>query len=109
MNISVRFLQFLSRRQKLSQGASGALRVSPFVRVSAHDEGLALLHIQRGQVFLCNRTGSRIWKGLFEGHKPEDVADDISRHYGIQAEIARKHTFSFVGELERRGLVTRGL
>jgi hypothetical protein len=106
MNIA-KLLRFRSGNADLSRGAETALRISPFVRASAHDDGLALLHIQRGQIFVCNRTASRIWQGLFEGRKPEDVADEISRHYGVQPEIARRHTFSFVDELERRGLIAR--
>src|SRR5260370_27825770 len=107
MNIIAQYLRFRSGRQELPRGTPPALRVSPHVRASVHDDGLALLHIQRGQVFLCNRTGSRIWQGLSEGREPEDVADEISRHYGVRRQVARQHAGSFVGELERRGLITR--
>jgi Coenzyme PQQ synthesis protein D (PqqD) len=107
MNMVAQLLGFRPSCQAEPAEASTSFRVSPFVRASAHDDGLALLHIQCGQIFLCNRTGSRIWRGLFAGRKPEEVADEMSRHFGLESEIARKHTFSFVGELERRGLIIR--
>lgn len=106
MNTIAQLLQLCFGRPRLSR-APTALCVSPFVRVSVHDDGLALLHIQSGKVFLCNRIGSRIWQGLSVGCTPEDVADQISRQYGVGRDIAEKDTFSFVGELERRGLMTR--
>src|SRR3989442_11384903 len=105
MNFIPKSLRFRPRRRELPGGRT--VRVSPLVRASVHDGGLALLNIRSGQIFLCNRTGSRIWQGLLDGRTPQEVADEISNAYGVGRALAEQHTFSFVGELERRGLVTQ--
>jgi len=76
------------------------------VRASVHDDGLVLLHISTGKVFLCNQTGLRIWQGLVEGLSADAISKEISREWGIGWERVRRHTSSFISLLERRGLVT---
>ena len=83
------------------------LTIAPGVRASIHDDGLALLNISTGQVFLSNRTGSRIWQGVAAGLSADAISDEISRDCGVRCELVRRHTSSFIFELERRGLVIR--
>ncbi len=80
--------------------------ISPEVRSSAHEDGLALLHIQTGRVFLCNRIGSRIWQSLAKGLSADAIAEQISRECGVARDLVAQHTYSFLVELERRGLVS---
>jgi hypothetical protein len=84
-----------------------ALAVAPDVRASVHDDGLALLHISTGRVFLCNRTGSRIWQGLVEGLSADAICEGISRDCDVAWELVQRHTSSFIVELEGRGLLIR--
>ena len=84
-----------------------ALAVAPDVRASVHDDGLALLHISKGRVFLCNRTGSRIWQGLVEGLSADSICEQISRDCDVAWELVQRHTSSFIVELECRGLLIR--
>ena len=81
--------------------------VSAETCVSAHVNGLAVLHIPSGCVFVCNRTGARVWQGISKGLSSEEVSQEISREYGLAPELARRDTGSFVNELERRGLIQR--
>ena len=83
------------------------LSAMPDVRASAHDDGLALLHISTGRVFLCNRTGSRIWQGVMQGLSADAISEEISRDCGVACDLVRRHTFSFFFELERNGLAVR--
>jgi len=80
--------------------------ISPEVRASAHEDGLALLHIQTGRVFLCNRIGSRIWQSLAKGLSADAIAEQISRECGVTRDLVARHTAEFLFELERRGLVS---
>lgn len=80
--------------------------ISPEVRASAHEDGLALLHIQTGRVFLCNRIGSRIWQSLAKGLSADAIVEQISRECGVARDLVAQHTSSFLAELERRGLVS---
>jgi hypothetical protein len=82
-----------------------ALAVPPDVRASAHDDGLAILHISTGQMFLCNRTGARIWQGVTAGLSVDAISEEISRECGIGSQLVRRHASTFLGELARRGLL----
>ena len=90
-----------------STGKNGRRAVSPEVRASAHEDGLALLHIPTGRVFLCNRTASRIWQGVVKGLSAQTISEEISQECGVELDVVQQHTSSFLAELERRGLVTR--
>lgn len=87
--------------------ASGRLAVAPEVRVSDHGDGLTLLHIPSGKVFVCNRTASRIWQGIENGFTPEAISGEISQEAGIGRDLVHQHTSAFVAELKRRRLVIR--
>jgi coenzyme PQQ synthesis protein D (PqqD) len=79
------------------------------VRASVHDDGLALLDLSTGKVFLCNETGSLIWQGIVAGLTPDAICEEISREFGVAADLVRRQTAAFLMELERRGLVVRRL
>jgi hypothetical protein len=83
------------------------LAVAPGTQVSAHEDGLAFLHIPSGRVFVCNRTGARIWQALSSGLNAPAVCDEISRVYHLSQDSARRDTESFLRELERHGLAVR--
>jgi len=83
------------------------LTVAAEVRASAHKDGLVLLHIPSGRVFLCNRTGARVWQGLARGLNVDAIADEISREYGVTRDLVQQHTSSFVTDLEQHGFVSR--
>jgi hypothetical protein len=85
--------------------ANEPLAAAPEVRVSDHGDGLALLHIPTGKVFVCNRTASRIWQGIANGLTPEAISGQISQESGIRRELVHQHTSAFVAELKRRRLV----
>jgi len=84
-----------------------SLAVAAEVQASAHADGLALLHIPSGRLFLCNRTGSRIWRGLADGLSVDKISEQISVECGVARDLVERHTNSFLAELERRRLVTR--
>lgn len=88
-------------------GETNPITLTPEVRASAHKDGLVLLHIPSGRVFLCNRTGARVWQGLSQGLNLDAIADEISREYGVPRDVVEQHTASFVTDLEQHGFVTR--
>jgi len=86
------------------------LAISPDTRVSQHAEGLTLLHIPSGQIFVCNRTAARIWQGATEGRCLDELSEEMSRQFRIGREVAQEHTCSIVSQMERHGLIIqRGL
>jgi hypothetical protein len=82
-----------------------ALTVPSDVRASAHKDGLAILRLSTGQMFLCNETGARIWQGVIAGLSADAITEQISQEFGVGTPLVRRHTFSFLFELERRGLL----
>jgi hypothetical protein len=83
------------------------LAIAPDVRAAVHEDGLAILNIATGKVFLSNQTGLRIWQGLVSGLSADAIAESISRECDVAWELVRRQTSSFLSELERRGLVIR--
>ena len=83
------------------------LAISPDTRVSQHAEGLTLLHIPSGQIFVCNRTAARIWQGATEGRCLDELSEEMSRQFRIGREIAQKDTCSVVSQMELHGLIVR--
>jgi hypothetical protein len=83
------------------------LAISPDTRVSQHAEGLTLLHIPSGQIFVCNRTAARIWQGATEGRCLDELSEEMSRQFHIGLEVAQKDTCSIVSQMELNGLIIR--
>lgn len=86
---------------------SKSMAIAPDVRASAHEDGLAILNIATGKVFLSNRTGLQVWEGLVSGLSADAITDKISRECDVAVDLVRRHTFAFLFELERRGLIVR--
>jgi hypothetical protein len=93
-------------REEIDPGKS-PLAISPTTRVSQHADGLTLLHIPSGQIFVCNRTAARIWQGAMEGKCLDELSEEMSRRFRIGREVAQKDTCSIVSQMELHGLITR--
>lgn len=83
------------------------LAISPDTRVSQHADGLTLLHIPSGQIFVCNRTAARIWQGATEGKCLDELSEEMSRQFRIGREIVQKDVCSIVSRMELHGLISR--
>jgi hypothetical protein len=96
---------------KMSQGEGdpnkSPLAISPDTRVSPHADGLTLLHIPSGQIFVCNRTAARIWQGATEGRCLDELSDEMSRQFRVGREIVQKDVCSIVSQMEHQGLIVR--
>jgi Coenzyme PQQ synthesis protein D (PqqD) len=81
--------------------------LNPEAATSFHDDGVAILHTGKGSVFIANRTGASIWRGIEQQLSLEAIAKGISDEYQVAPGIAREHTISFLTALERQTLVQR--
>src|SRR5271170_261247 len=68
------------------------LAVSPGARASVHEDGLTILHIPSGRVFVCNRSAARIWQGASKGLSLNEVSEEMSGEYSIPRDIVRQDT-----------------
>jgi hypothetical protein len=77
------------------------------VLASAHKDGLLLVNIKSGRVFVCNRTGARIWTGLNQGLTPAALAEQFSADYAMPKEVASQDIQDFLASLESEKFVTQ--
>ena len=81
--------------------------VNPEAAASFHDDGIVILHTDKGQLFSSNATGARIWRALEQRLPWEVIAEEISRDYQIARTTAREHTLGFLVALEQQTLIQR--
>ena len=89
----------------MMQSMNNKVTVTPGVSASYHDEGVAILNISTGRLFVSNCTGAQIWRGLETEQPLETILDRICESYQVDRELARKHLEAFVSELRRKALV----
>ena len=80
---------------------------NPDASTSFHDDGLAILHTGKGSLFIANRTGATIWRGIEQQLSFEAIAKGISDEYQVAPGTAREHTICFLAALERQTLIQR--
>ena len=84
-----------------------SLAVSPEARASVHEEGLTILHIPSGRVFVCNRSAARVWLGASKGLSVDNLSEEMSGEYSVDRDIIHRDTRLLVGQMEHHGLITR--
>ena len=80
---------------------------NPEASTSFHDDGVAILHTGKGSLFIANRTGASIWRGITQQLSLETIAKGISDEYKVAPGTAREHTLCFLTTLERQTLILR--
>ncbi len=83
------------------------LAVSPQTHASVHEEGLTILHIPSGRVFVCNRSAARIWQGASKGLSVDKLSEEMSGEYSVARDIVRQDTRLLVNQMELHGLIIR--
>jgi hypothetical protein len=82
-------------------------QVSQSVRASITQDGAVLIDVDQGKIFSLNVTGSVVWAQLAQGCDPDEIADAISKEYGVDRERARADIEELIGTLEKKRLITR--
>ncbi len=83
--------------------------LGPETTISIHNGGLVIFHAPTGRIFTSNEVGARIWRGLEQKLPLKAIVAEIICDYGINRETAWKDLVRFLTELERSGLVERGV
>jgi len=66
-----------------------------------------LLHLQRGDYYSLNETGSLLWQSLQQPQSLAALSQTLAAHYGLPLEEATGHVLQLVEELAAEGLVHR--
>jgi hypothetical protein len=68
-------------------------------------DGVVLLNTRKGLMFSSGAAGARVWQGIKDGTRTEEVAARISQECGVDRAAVRKDIEDFVVELRSQGLV----
>jgi hypothetical protein len=80
-------------------------RVPEDVRATHGPDGATLLDVRRGKMFRLNFVGSRIFELVKQGAIEADIAEVLSREFGIERVVAEADLHGFLQTLERLRLL----
>ncbi len=80
-------------------------KVSDSIRSTHGQDGAIVLDIAQGKIFRLNRVGSRVLESLETGTSENEIANRISREFGVSHDIAENDTQEFIQQLQRTGLL----
>ena len=81
------------------------LNTSDSIRSTRTDDGRILLDVRHGQMFSLNIVGSKILSLIEQGWDEPHIAEEISRAYATNIEIARTDVHEFIEALRKHGIV----
>ncbi len=81
------------------------IRVSEYVRKTNSQDGGIVLDVKQGQMFILNLVGSKILELLDRQYTPAQIAEDVSREFGISADVAIRDVGEFLDALEKHHLI----
>lgn len=82
-------------------------KLSTSVRSTHGQDGAVVLDIRQDQIFNVNLVGSRILELLENGTAEMEIADTISREFGVLKEMVIQDLQEFIHALEEKGLVEK--
>jgi Coenzyme PQQ synthesis protein D (PqqD) len=83
------------------------LRVSESLRSTHNQDGGIVLDILHGRMYGLNFVGSRILELLKRSYDEAQVAEEISRQFGIGVSTASADVREFLDSLEKHRLIER--
>ena len=81
------------------------LRISDSIRRTQTVDGGILLDIHHGQMFCLNIVGAKILELMQQGYDESRIADEISRDYGVNREVARRDVLEFIEMLHKHHIL----
>jgi hypothetical protein len=90
--------------QQLEQGAS-VVKLSEHVRSTHNADGAVVLDILHGEMYRLNFVGSRMLELLKHGCTNVQIADAISREFGVARETVAADLEEFFEHLEKHKLL----
>ena len=80
-------------------------RVPEHVRKTHSEDGAIVLDVMHGRMFTLNLVGSKILELLEHQYTTAQIAEELSREFGITADVASRDVAEFLGTLERHRLI----
>jgi hypothetical protein len=76
------------------------------LRTMQHEDGAAVLDIQRGIISTLNETGAYIWQALQREDSPETIIFNLADKTGEDVEVVREGVTTFLEELKQHRLLS---
>jgi hypothetical protein len=83
------------------------IRISGNVRNTHNQDGGVVLDIRHGRMYGLNFVGSRILELLKQDYQEPQIAEEISRQFGVGLETATADVREFLESLDKHGLIER--
>ncbi len=80
-------------------------RISDTIRETRTADGGILLDVHHGQMFCLNVVGAKMLELLRRGHDESRITDEISRNYGVSADIVFGDVAEFIETLRRHHIL----
>jgi Coenzyme PQQ synthesis protein D (PqqD) len=74
-------------------------KISGTIRSASTPDGAVLLDVQQGRILSLNSMGSRIFQMLRGGLDENQIAGEISKDFGVDADYARTDILDFIRTL----------
>jgi hypothetical protein len=80
-------------------------RISDTIRRTQTEDGGILLDVHHGQMFCLNLVGAKILELMQRGYDESRIADEISRNYGVNKDVARADVIEFIEMLHKHHIL----
>ena len=84
---------------------ANVFRIPEYVRTTHGPDGSTVLDIHRGQLFRINFVGSRILELVKQGSVELQIAEQLTREFGIDRVTAKADVREFLETLEKHHLL----
>jgi hypothetical protein len=81
------------------------VKLSEHVRSNHNLDGAVVLDILHGEMFRLNLVGSRMMELLKQGHREEEIAEEIGREFRVGREIVARDLHEFLLHLDKHHLL----
>jgi len=83
------------------------MKLSGEVRSTHNQDGAVVLDILHGQMFRLNFVGSRMLELLKNGRTEAQIADELSRDFGVARQVVATDLHELLALLEKHHLLER--
>jgi hypothetical protein len=80
-------------------------KISGAIRSASTPDGAVLLDVEQGRILRLNSMGSRVFEMLRGGLDENQIADEIGRDFGVDADYARIDILDFIRSLQEQNVL----
>jgi hypothetical protein len=94
-----------SKKKTTPMSLHQSLKVNPDVLFQRLENDAVLLHMKTDRFYNLNRTGTRFWELLSEGHELVHIQELMLREFDVEPGILEKEIKDMIVSLEKEDLV----